>query len=381
MVLRPITGVFFFGVVGFLLAQPPMTDGSKADADGPHVFHREGAIIVRSLQRTSTAPALSEQRYGRREEVWLTCRLPQSSDGFSFPLQPQLLPAPCTYAPAERIFVISDIEGNFEAFKRLLQAERVVDAQLRWTYGTGHLVLLGDFVDRGLNVTEVLWLIYKLEQEALQAGGRVHYILGNHEAMNLCGDHRYVRNKYAENAQLLGEQYPKWFDQDSELGRWLRTKNVVVRIGDYVFCHGGISPEVAAAGHALEALNEAGRRFLGVPFERISDPVATAVFDRERGLLWYRAAARGKLTPSELERVLDYAGARVMVVGHTLMPEVTALYGGRLLCADVLHEEGLRTGSLHTLLIDHGVPYRRYADGRRERLSSTPPLLQARSGQ
>ena len=45
-------------------------------------------------------------------------------------------------------------------------------------------------------VTEVLWLIYSLEEKAKAAGGYVHYILGNHEIMNMSNDLRYVQNRY-----------------------------------------------------------------------------------------------------------------------------------------------------------------------------------------
>ncbi len=359
-------------------AQAPAPDHSGADSDGPHIFFRGSEIVVRSLERTDKAPVVRTQRYTRREEVLLTCSVPESGDVFSFRLKNRLQPDPCCYPEVERLLVISDIEGNFEAFKGLLKAAGAVDGTFRWTFGKGHVVLLGDFFDRGLNVTEILWLIYKLEDEAERAGGRVHYLLGNHEVMNLCGDYRYVRNKYTENARLLGEQYPQWYGENSELGRWLRTKNVIVRIGPYVFCHGGISPTVVASGHSLETLNEVARRYLGVPFDQITDSTAACVFSREHGLLWYRAAARGKMAPHELEAALSFAEARYSVVGHTLMPEVTALYGGRLICVDVLHEEHLRNGTLHTLLIEGGMPYVLYGNGERKALQHQPVLQHAR---
>ncbi len=379
--VKRLLNILLLGLPALLVdAQAPAPDRSVADTDGPHVFYRGNEIIVRTVERTGETLSPQEKRYARREDVVLTCTVPETGDAFSFRLKKQLQPDLCHYADAERLLVISDIEGNFRAFKELLRVAGVIDPNLRWTYGEGHLVLLGDFFDRGLNVTEVLWLIYKLEDEALRAGGRVHYLLGNHEAMNLCGDHRYVRNKYPENARLMGEHYQRWYGEDSELGRWLRTKNCIERIGAYVFCHGGISPQVAASGASFEALNEAGRRYLGVPFEQIKDSIANLVFHRETGLLWYRAAARAKMTPAEIDAVLTYSGARHMVVGHTLMPEVTALYGGRLICVDVLHEEHLRTGDLHTLLIEYGEPYILYTNGQRRPLQSAPILQQARGG-
>jgi len=56
----------------------------------------------------------------------------------------------------------------------LLQVNGVIDHALNWSYSSGHLVLIGDMVDRGNNVVPLLWLIYKLEGEAKLAGGDVH---------------------------------------------------------------------------------------------------------------------------------------------------------------------------------------------------------------
>ena len=40
------------------------------------------------------------------------------------------------------MLVISDIEGNFEAFRKLLQGNGVIDENFNWTYGKDHLVLV-----------------------------------------------------------------------------------------------------------------------------------------------------------------------------------------------------------------------------------------------
>ena len=106
----------------------------------------------------------------------------------------------------------------------MLQNNGVIDKDFNWTFGNGHLVLTGDFVDRGEQVTEVLWLIYALEDKAKEAGGYVHYVLGNHEIMNMSGDLRYLNKKYVDNAALLNAHFVTLYGENSELGRWLRTK-------------------------------------------------------------------------------------------------------------------------------------------------------------
>lgn len=340
-----------------LYAGDPPVDNSKADADGPHVFYRGKNIVVKSIERRDTANVVRVKQYVKRDEFLLTCKLPQSGDQFSFQLKGKLRVEKDQYPLPAKMLVLSDIEGNFEALKLMLTGAKVMGPYFEWTFGTGHLVLLGDFFDRGLNVTECLWLIYKLEYEAEAAGGKVHFILGNHEIMNLAGYYDYVRNKYKQNAQLIGEDYSLWFDDHSELGRWLRTKNAVEKIGDYVFCHAGISPVLAGTYLSISDINRISRENLGKPDDEITDSLARIVFDTREGIFWYRGAAKNQLNEQEVNRILKFAGAKRMVIGHTLVPDVMALYDGRIVCVDLYHDENLRQGFVKTLYVEDGFMY------------------------
>ncbi|MEO6040214.1 MAG: metallophosphoesterase, partial [Saprospiraceae bacterium] len=294
-------------------------------------------------------------KYQNRNEIDLHCTVSKTHDHFSFRLHDTLLVEPDTYALPAQMLVLSDIEGDFEAFKIMLVGARVMDRQFRWIYGAGHLVLVGDYFDRGLNVTECLWLIYKLETEAAAAGGKVHFILGNHEVLNLEGNTQYMRQKYVENVALIQEDYIRWYDNNSELGRWLRTKNALEKIGDYVFCHGGISPELARSGLNFHEVNNISRHYLGKPNADIVNPDAKLVFDVKYGIFWYRGAAKNLLSEEEVNLVLNYAGAKRMVIGHTLQSDVTGLYSGRVVCVDLYHEENVRQGFVKTLYIENGL--------------------------
>ena len=46
------------------------------------------------------------------------------------------------YQDPEKLVAISDIEGNFTAFRKLLMAANVMNEKAEWIYGEGHLVLL-----------------------------------------------------------------------------------------------------------------------------------------------------------------------------------------------------------------------------------------------
>jgi len=334
---------------------PPNTP--NADTDGPHVFYRGPKILVKHVVRRNDIVLPKTLVFSHKKEVSLNCQVPSTGDSFSFPLQEKHNEQPSIYPIPQRMLVLSDIEGDFLALKTMLLGAKVMDKKFNWTFGPNHLTLVGDFFDRGTNVTECLWLIYKLEAEAELSGGKVHFILGNHEVLNLQGNTTYVRSKYLENALLIAEPYNRWFDQNSELGRWLRTKNAVERIGDYVFCHAGISPEMVSTKLSLAEINRISRQHLGKPNDAILDAHARQIFDVSTGIFWYRGAAKNLASTDDIEAALQFAGAKRMVVGHTLQPELTALYDGRVICIDLYHEENVRQGFMKTLWIEDGISF------------------------
>jgi hypothetical protein len=328
-------------------------DHGKAAPDGPYVFHRAGLLLVKTTEMRDTGISVRTVQYTNRDQVLLTCK-PNDRDHFSFLLKDTLKNEPDQYDMPAKMLALSDIEGNFEALKLMLTGAKIIDDDFKWRFGKGHLVLVGDFFDRGNNVTECLWLVYKLEIEAEAAGGKVHFILGNHEILNLQGVTEYVRGKYIANAYIMGEEYIRLFDANTELGRWLRTKNAIEKIGDFVFCHGGLSPELAKTKLALSDINRIARQHLGKKYENIPAGNAKIIFDKLTGVFWYREAAKNKLTNQQMVEILDFVNAKRMVVGHTLVPDLTAQYGGRLICIDLYHEENMRRGFMKSLWVENG---------------------------
>ena len=134
-------------------------------------------------------------------------------------------------------------------------SNKIIDKNLNWSFGKNHLVLIGDFIDRSYFTTQVLWFIYKLEQDAKNKGGNVHYILGNHEIMNMQGNHTYSKQKYNYIASILNKKQFNFYDQNSFLGRWLNSKNTIELINDNLFVHGGISPELEKINLNIDEIN------------------------------------------------------------------------------------------------------------------------------
>ena len=129
----------------------------------------------------------------------------------------------------QQIFVVGDVHGEYTKLIKLLRISGIINSSNNWSWGKGQLVFLGDLMDRGAQVTETLWFVKKIQYQAAKEGGGVHVILGNHEIMNLTGDHRYINRKYRLLSEKLGVDYFNFYEKNMELGRWIRSFNSIIR--------------------------------------------------------------------------------------------------------------------------------------------------------
>ena len=331
------------------------TDTSKADFDGPYIFYNQNEAVVKQIvEKNQQATAISETFKNPIAGKKLKCYV-DDKEHFTFKVQELLQNQPSVYAMPEKLIAISDIEGRYHEFKQFLIAHKVMDKNYKWTFGKGHLVTVGDFFDRGLLVNQTLWLIYSLEEQAEKAGGKVHFVLGNHDLMNMKNDFRYVRKKYLENAKLMGVEYYDLYKPNTELGRWLATKNILEKIGDYIFIHAGISKEVSDLNLGVEGLNMFSRVFYFRNVEeRVSvDPLYSIVHMRGKSPTWYRGYGKETIDKNEFAAIAKNMGAKKFVIGHTLHESVTYLMDKQVIDLDVLHAQGTTQG----LLIENGQEY------------------------
>lgn len=273
------------------------------------------------------------------------------------------------YELPHRLVVLSDIEGNFNAISSFLQANKVIDRDHHWIFGKDHLLLLGDFVDRGSEVTQVLWLIYQLEQEAKAVGGQVHFILGNHEIMNIQGNIKYVKPKYRAlatgivEALEVGNERTVLFSQSSELGRWMRSKNSIEKIGPYLFVHAGLHLDIVGHDLSLNDINTSIRTNINERLYKEPGPDEAANFLLGRkGPLWYRGMVidykyYDKASSDEVMAVLEHYRAEKVVIGHTVVDDISTDYEGRLIRVDVKHGKEKASGATKGLLIENGKEY------------------------
>jgi hypothetical protein len=211
---------------------------------------------------------------------------------FTRPLLPVEQVSTWEWRDVDRVVAVGDVHGTIDSLKKVLTHSGLVDESLSWNGGESHLVFCGDLIGRGEYEKDVLDLVMKLEIEALQTGGMVHAILGNHDTMSLARNLHYVHPRnYADYVDVerpldrqsawqgflkahagmgasegqirsaFDDRYPpgffgrlQAFSPEGVYGSWLIKKPMAIKINDVIFVHGGIAPTFA--GFGLDGINQ-----------------------------------------------------------------------------------------------------------------------------
>jgi peroxiredoxin len=326
--------------------------------DGPYVMYSKEGVSSYTLKGKS----VTEWRSDLRDNIHVTVATDAYNETFAVSLKKNNVIESSIFPQPEKMFVLSDIEGNFSAFKKLLIAGGIIDAKYNWIYGNGRLVFAGDMFDRGLQVTECLWLVYALEEKAKKGGGYVHFILGNHEIMNLQGDHRYVEDKYKENAKLMSKTLTQLYNEDSELGRWLRTKNIVEKIGNLFFAHGGISRELNQSTVTIEEINQLARPYYAENKKDYGNQQLNTIMSNTVGPFWYRGYYGKVPVENVVDSTLQKFNVKHIITGHTIIADtISTHYNRKVINTDTRH----KAGKSEALLIEGRNFYRVNAEGKR----------------
>jgi thiol-disulfide isomerase/thioredoxin len=357
--------------------------------DGPYLLYENNKSVSFTINNQS---AIKKEVTGNNLE--LPIQTDEYLKVFNARKKNSLLAEPSEFEKPARLLALSDIEGNFDALRKLLVANKVIDEDFNWIFKTGHLVFCGDMFDRGNQVTECLWLLYSLEEKAKAAGGYVHFILGNHEIMNLSGDDRYVVDKYKRNAEKMGKSYNELYGLQSELGRWLRTKNIMEIIGDLLFVHGGISQEINRLPLSISQINDKARPWLDKETEarKSTDKALAILFDShdQNSPFWFRGyyldqdmkvmlgGSKGidtiyKTKQEVVDASLVKFGVKGIVTGHTIVQNngkitdtVSTHFMGKVFNTDTRHAQGMS----EALLIENDNYYRVNSEGEKIKLMS-----------
>jgi len=310
----------------------------------------------------------------------------------------------CVWTGVDRIVAVGDLHGDIEGFKKIIGPDgvKLIDAQDRWVGGKAHLVQTGDIMDRGDYAKDIFDLIRRLEKEAAAAGGMVHFLIGNHEELNIIGwsfIHNYVtvnqfkdflpkdyveskEAKFKEKAGNGGDTSKLWEELarddaarlyytrtfNKDYGKWIAEHNAVIKINDIVFLHAGFSE--AFSNWKMETINSVltkelkrvidDNEYLGGP--TLSSVRNTRIVYQSKGPLWHRdlVANDEALMQDEFTRILANLGAKYMVVAHTPLQSAVAMeymkrFEGRLFMIDTSISSAMGMGGrLSALIYDKG---------------------------
>jgi hypothetical protein len=252
---------------------------------------------------------------------------------------------PGVWSGVDRVIAVGDVHGDYDQLVAVLKSASLIDDQLNWSGGKAHLVQTGDVLDRGPDSRKAMDLIMKLEKQAEEAGGHVHALIGNHEAMNVFGDLRYTSK--AEFASYLEEnskdrdstdpahppgyvEHRKQLGPDGYYGKWIVSHDAVIKINDSLFMHGGISAKYV--GMKIKDINERVRAEL-----KGDAKLDGGIVKDPDGPLWYRGLTSADTVLEPLvDKIRKNFGIERIVVGHTYADAaITPRFGGKVILIDI----------------------------------------------
>ena len=269
----------------------------------------------------------------------------------------------CEIEHVDRIVAVGDVHGAYDRLVEIMRTAGLIDTRLQWSGGKAHFVQLGDVLDRGPDSRKTIDFLRRLQDDARRAGGAVHVLLGNHEAMRMLGDMRYTqpeeyqafttarseqvrqsflalvpqeqRDQLAKDTPLGYIEMRQAFGRKGSYGEWLRTLDVAIKINGVLFVHGGISPAIASL--SCDDLNRRARRELTEDEEKTRADPSHSLVAGDDGPLWYRGLAQEpEAFAPQVDEILNKQHARAIVIGHTVTPEarIRVRFGGTVLQID-----------------------------------------------
>ncbi|WP_308814492.1 metallophosphoesterase family protein [Sphingomonas sp. GV3] len=191
-----------------------------------------------------------------------------------------------TIPPGERVYAIGDIHGCVDLLDRLLA--KIVEDDAAREPATTTLIFLGDLVDRGPDSAAVIERLHRLHETR----PNTRFLLGNHEEIflgALDGDPKalrlfcriggretvisyglrpedYDRMDYEELVKALQHHVP------ASHRTFVSGFEDMIVIGDYIFVHAGVRPDVA-----LDAQRGSDLRWIRDPFLHHGRPLEKIV--------------------------------------------------------------------------------------------------------
>ncbi|MBW8686332.1 metallophosphoesterase family protein [Chitinophaga rhizophila] len=257
---------------------------------------------------------------------------------FSFRLHQQVNDAVTECKQSKKLLVISGIDGHFKTFSDLLIKSEVLDEGLNWNFGNNHLVILGNCIREQEESVEFLWFIYSLEERAELAGGAVHFILGTHELMNINAPWSRKQPLYAKRKSASRGAATALYDGNSEIRRWLLTKNIVEKIGSTLFIHGGIAREILEMKLSIREINAVCKQGY-TQLENFFNPLMQKLLIDPYNLVNY-GYSRSSANIELINETLQFYDAETIVTGNKTEQDLESYFDHKVINVCSNYSEG-----------------------------------------
>lgn len=164
---------------------------------------------------------------------------------------------------------------------------------------------------------------------------------------------------YAREKGFLGLGNVVLYDANHEINRWLGTKNIMERVGDILFVHGGISADVNCWNLSLREINCIARNYYYTEKVGLKEPLPYTIYHKDKSPVWYSGYYRDNIEVRQIEQTLERFGVSTIVTGHVRVGHINSFYGGKVINGNT----SKRIGLYEALLLEDDVFYRINANG------------------
>ena len=123
----------------------------------------------------------------------------------------------------------------------------------------------------------------------------------------------------------------------------MRTKNIIERIGDNLFLHGGVSQAINESGLSLKEINNQARPYYEMSgYDSILNKAKVLpLLAATRAPFWYRGYfIEPRASMAQVDSTLHLFNVKHIVVGHTLVDSIQTRYEGKIIAIDVNYHVG-----------------------------------------
>lgn len=241
------------------------------------------------------------------------------------------------FPKVRRIIAIGDVHGDIQALKKILERAGLIEESGLWIGRDTYVVQIGDQMDglsrmgnwRNDNEMEVIIYMTELDGEAKKYNGRVLSLIGNHELMNTMGDFSYVSqngmSKFGGTQNRMNLLKP-----GGKIALlFAKSRYAVIKIGEWVFVHGGIKPEISRE-YSIPQINRNMRAYMTGKLTAKQRKDFAKIFDNNDSIVYYRGFSNDRPNCRGLDESLNNMHCKKMVVGHSVQDRINSKCGERV---------------------------------------------------